>query len=187
MEKTIQNCSSYKYLGEIISRNGKNAENIKDKLEKVKTRVTEIITCARSDIMRRIRTSVFLKLHEAEAVPTLSYGCKTWTLDSKVIKLLERIELWALKRMFGLPPTTPTAGMRYTTGTYFTEVRIQIKQLIYLQSLLRKETDQLLKDTLITLDYMNDGWAKYIHTRDVTILSPRQLIWSISYMSKKSS
>ena len=89
--------------------------------------------------------------------------------------------------MFGLPPTTPTAGMRYTTGTYFTEVRIQIKQLIYLQSLLRKETDQLLKDTLITLDYMNDGWAKYIQTRDVTILSPRQLIWSIFYISKKSS
>ena len=112
--------------------------------------------------MKRIGTSVFLKLHEAEAIPTLLNGCETWTLDSKEIKLLERIELWALKRMFGLPPTTPTAGVRYTTGTYFTEVRIQIKQLIYLQSLLQKENDQLVKDALMTLDDMNDGWAKYI-------------------------
>ena len=29
--KKIGNCQSYKYLGEMISRNGKNAENIKDK------------------------------------------------------------------------------------------------------------------------------------------------------------
>ena len=64
--------------------------------------------------------------------------------------------------MFGLPPTTPTRGVRYTTGTYFTEVRIKMKQLIYLQSLLQKENDQWVKDALMTLDDMNDGWAKYI-------------------------
>ena len=105
-EKEIYNCQTYKYLGEIISRNGKNAANIKERLGKVKAAVTEILTCARSDIMRKIETNVLLKLHETVVVPILLYGSETWVLDSNEMNQLERIELLALKWMFGLPPTT---------------------------------------------------------------------------------
>ena len=42
------------------------------------------------------------------------------TVDAKEINKVDCIELWALKTMFGLPPLTSTAAVRYVTGTLFT-------------------------------------------------------------------
>ena len=161
-EKTISNCQNYKYLGEVISRDGKNGPNIKDKIGKVKAAVIDAVTCARSKIMQRIGTSVSLKHHEAVIIPTLLYGCETWTLDSKEKCLVDRIDLWALKKMFGLPPTTPTPAVRYVTGTLFTDIHIQKKQLIYLQILLQKDDSEWEKDALNILKQNDTGWAKNI-------------------------
>ena len=164
-DKIIHNCQNYKYLGEVISRDGKNIENLKDKIGKVKSVVFEALTCARSRIMQRIGTRVSLKLHETVIMPTLLYGCETWTLDSKEMSLVERTDLWTLKKLFGLPPTTPTPAVRFITGTLYMNVRIGIKQLIYLQQLLRKEDDQWIRDALMTLKEDGTGWAKTIqHT-----------------------
>ena len=46
-KKTISNCKSYKYLGEIIMRDGKNDENLKARSNKVKSVVRAIMTCAK--------------------------------------------------------------------------------------------------------------------------------------------
>ena len=161
-EKKIQNCQNYKYLGEVISRDGKNGPNIKDKIGKVKAAVINATTCARSKIMQRIGTKISLMHHEAVIVPTLLYGCETWTLDSKERDLVDRIELWALKKIFGLPPTTPTPAVRYVTGTLFTEIRIKKKQLIFLQHLLQKDSNYWARDSLLTQKDDNVGWAKNI-------------------------
>ena len=115
--------------------------------------------------MQRLGTRVSLKLHETVIMPTLLYGCETWTLDSKEMSLVERTDLWTLKKLFGLPPTTPTPAVRFITGTLYMNVRIGIKQLIYLQQLLRKEDDQWIRDALMTLKEDGTGWAKTIrHT-----------------------
>ena len=37
--KTIDKCENYKYLGEIINRNGKNDENIKERTGKLRNTV----------------------------------------------------------------------------------------------------------------------------------------------------
>ena len=161
-DKTIENCQNYKYLGEVISRDGKNGANIKERIGKVKAAVIQGMTYARSRIMQKIGTNVTLRFHESNIVPTLLYGCETWTLDSKEASLIERINLWALKKLFGLPPTTPTPAVRYVTGTLFTDIHIKKIQLIYLQSLLHKENDYLAKDSLFTLKENKNGWAKNI-------------------------
>ena len=90
------------------------------------------------------------------------YGCETWILDSKEAGLIERLDLWALKKMFGLPPTTPTPAIRYVTGTMFTDIAIKKKQLIYLKHLLQKDNSYWAKDSLYTLRSNDTWWAKNI-------------------------
>ena len=70
--KTITKGTTYKYLGEITSRDGKSEANISERFQKTKATVISIMTCARSDIMRKIETNVPLKLHDTVAVSTMS-------------------------------------------------------------------------------------------------------------------
>ena len=84
-EKTIENCKSYKYLGEIITRDGKNDENLKARYgkndenlkaryNKVRSTVKAINTCGKGRIMRRIEVEVLITLHDAVTLPTLLYN-----------------------------------------------------------------------------------------------------------------
>merc|ERR1739838_785176 len=81
--KTITTCKTYKYLGEIISRDGTNTENLGERLNKIKRTVREIISCGRSKVMKKIESGVYLKLHEAVTIPTLLSASETWTISSK--------------------------------------------------------------------------------------------------------
>ena len=51
-DKIIENCSHYKYLGEIITRNGRNTENLKERMTKFKGTVIENITCAKNEVVK---------------------------------------------------------------------------------------------------------------------------------------
>ena len=103
-----------------------------------------------------------IRLHEAETIPTLLYNAETWTLTATEKKSLDLVEIAALKKMVGLPQTTPTAGIILTTGTMFTTIRIEIKQLLFLQRILRRENSQWTKALLINMKEENISWAKQI-------------------------
>ena len=124
--------------------------------------MTKAITCAQSRIMQRIGTKMSIMLHETAILSTLLYGCETWILDAKESSLVERTDLWAIKKLFGLPPTTPTPAVRYFTGTMFTDVIINKRQLIYLQHLLQKENGYWAKGALATQKENDFGWIKNI-------------------------
>ena len=65
-----------------------------------------------------------LKLHETTIIPTLLTNCETWVLQKEQQKKLERLELWALKKLIGLPTTTPTVAIIFLTGCLYTTQRI---------------------------------------------------------------
>ena len=159
-QKTINKCESYKYLGEKINRNGKNEENLKERCDKVKYTARAIVTCCKSEVMRRIGTKVILKLHEAETIPAFLYNSETWTLNKGDKKLIDQTELYAWKTMIGLPQTTPTAGIVFTMGALFATIRVEIKQLIYLHKVLNKPDSHWTKVTLNVMKEYNIGWAK---------------------------
>ena len=162
-EKIITNCQDYKYLGQTISRDGKSKENLSAIFSKVKATVRAIITCAKSKVMKNIETDVVLKLHEACTIPTFLTNSETWSLNAEERKEADKIEMWALKDMFGLPITTPNAGIVFALGTLFSTIRIAKKQLIYLHKILRKEQGNWVKGTLVALEKNDTGWAKTIN------------------------
>ena len=115
--KSIEKCDTYKYLGEKIHRNGKNDENLKDRCDKVRYTARAIVTCCKTEIMRRVGTKVMTKLHEVETMTAFVYNAETWTLNQSEKKVIDQTEIYAWKKMLGLPQTTPTAGIIFTMGS----------------------------------------------------------------------
>ena len=66
------------------------------------------------------------------------------------------------KRLIGLPQTTLTAGIVYTTGSLFASIRVEIRQLTYLHKVLQRPKDHWTKVTLKILDDKGLGWARQI-------------------------
>ena len=83
-------------------------------------------------------------------------------LNATKRKELDRMELWAWKSILNLPKTTPTAAIMVITGSLFASIRVQIKQLLYLQKVLKKKNDHWTQVTLEALKQHNAGWAKQI-------------------------
>ena len=160
--KTIEKCDTYKYLGEKIHRNGKNDENIKERCDKVRYTARAILTCCKTEIMRRVGTEVIMKLHEVETMTAFLYNAETWTLNQSEKKVIDKTEIYAWKKMIGLPQTTPTAGIILTMGSIFATIQIGIKQLTYLHKVLNKADDHWTKRTLDIMKEYNIGWAKQI-------------------------
>ena len=138
-DKEITKCQSYKYLGETIMRNGKNDENIKERLAKMKNAVRAINTCSRNKIMEQVGMRVALQLHETVTIPSLLYNAETWTVNKTEKSVINKAEIYAWKQMIGLPKTTPTAGIMLSVGALFASIRVEMKQLIYLHRVLHKD------------------------------------------------
>ena len=146
-EKTITKCDTYKYLGEEISRDGKNKANLEERFKKVKNTVMAILTCGRNDIMRNIETQVLMKLHETVTLPAFLYNAESWTLNCSEKKEIDKIEIWAWKHMFGLPTTTPNPAIIFATGSLYATIRVEQKQLHFLHQLLQKNPDHYAAKT----------------------------------------
>ena len=58
--------------------------------------------------MKKMELEVCLKLHEIVTIPMMLNNCEAWILTQSDLRELEKIELWALKRILNLPRTTPS-------------------------------------------------------------------------------
>ena len=161
-EEKIKKCVSYKYLGDIITSNGKNKENISERKRKTVATTISINTIAGNEILNRIETPVILDLHEKITIPSLLNNAEAWELTLTDLKDIEQIEINSLKNLFNLPVRTPTNAVVFTLGTLYTDIRIHRKQLIYLHRILNRETDHWTNKMLQTLAELNIGWYKEI-------------------------
>ena len=158
----IQETTQYRYLGDEITSNGKNTENIKSRGQKIRATTATINTIASNEVLNCVESAVLLELHERITIPTLLNNAESWILNKSEIEELERIEVQALKNLFQLPLQTPTAAIIFTFGTLFTKQRIDKKQLLFLHKILNRHQNHWTLRTLHTLDENNIGWAKMI-------------------------
>ena len=179
----IEECESYKYLGDEITRDGKNTQNIEARKSKIKAATITVNTIAANEVLSRMETAVLIELHEKVNIPGLLCNSETWCLNKGDEKDLEKIETQALKDLFNLPIHTPTPAILYTFGTMFTKIRIHHKQLLYLHKLLNRNSNDWTKKTLESLKEKNIGWYKHINNILVSYSLPSDLqtVKSIPY------
>ena len=143
-------------------KNGKNASNIEARFKKIKSSTCNIITCANSDIMKTLEMETLFKLYETVNMPILLHNSETWIMTKTDKQSLEKIDMWSLKKMISLPITTPSPAIKYETGTLYIQVKIDIKQMMFLWKILQKPSTSWQYQTLHELDRYNIGWAKQI-------------------------
>ena len=135
-EKNIKNTTSYKYLGDTITNDNKNKTNLENRENKIQATVRQINTTASSDIMRGIETSVILTLYEKSIVPTILHNCESWTLTITEENQIDKISIKALKRLFNLPTTTPTAAILHSFGLLFMTHSVDKMRFMFLHKVL---------------------------------------------------
>ena len=98
-EEKIQKCVSYKYLGDVITNNGKNKENIAERKRKIVATTISINTIAGTEVLNRIETPVLLDLHEKITIPSLLNNAEAWELTLTDLKEFEQVEINSLKNI----------------------------------------------------------------------------------------
>ena len=158
----IDETKEYRYLGDVISNNGKNMANLESRKQKMQITTANINSIATSEILRNIETPVLLELHDKVTIPGLINNAESWTLNKTEYNFIETAEIQALKYLFSLPSHFPTPALIYSFGTFFTQIRIEVKRLIYLHRILKRiDSHWTVKVFKILLTH-NLGWAKSI-------------------------
>ena len=85
----IKETQKYKYLGDIITPDGKNSENLQSKANKLQSITVNINTIAAGEVLHRIETAVLLDMHEKLAVSSFLTNAEAWNLSKKDEEELE--------------------------------------------------------------------------------------------------
>ena len=174
----IEETKTYKYLGDIISNNGKNKENIEARQKKTQATTVSINSFGATEVLRKIETKVLLELHDKITLPGLLTNAESWSLLKGETEKLEMIELQALKHLFDLPIHMPTPAIIFSFGTIITRYQIEKKRLIYLHKLLKRRDTNWTRMMLEILNTLKIGWAKTINQslRDLKLPTDYQTI-----------
>ena len=160
-------------MGDIITPDNKNTENLRSRRGKLQGTTMIIRTIASGEILHHIETSVLLRLHESKGLSGLLNNCEAWNLSKKEEEELEKIEIQAIKHLFDLPLHTPTVAIIYSLGLLYTTQRVDKIQLIYLQKLLQKAQSEYATRALKTLETKQMGWYKKISDTLIKYNLPR--------------
>ena len=114
----------------------------------------KLIALCGNDIIKKIELKALMKLHETCILATLLTNCETWVLNIGERDKIQKIELWALKKILSVPVTTPTPAIWFATGFLLTPVLIDKRQLLYLKTLLDRphgtSWEKISKNTYIS-------------------------------------
>ena len=158
----IDSCTEYKYLGDWIMRNGSNKKNLEERENKVMAATRKLISLCGTDVIKNIQMRALLKLHETCTASMLLSNCETWILNKGEREYIQKIELWALKKILHVPITTPTPAVWFITGFLLTPIQIDKKQLLYLKTILNRPEHDWTKQMLLVLKRNGIGWAAQI-------------------------
>ena len=164
-EKHISNTANYKYLGDTVTNDNKNKRNLELRENRVQGTIRQINTTASSDVMRGVETTVLITLYEKSVVAGVLHNSESWNLNKTEEQQLDKIGLRALKRLFSLPTTTPTAAVLHNLGQLYMTQSVDQRRFMYLHKVLNRENDHWTKMMLVHLKTIELGWAKNINEK----------------------
>ncbi|GFO32339.1 endonuclease-reverse transcriptase [Plakobranchus ocellatus] len=101
-EVKLKQTEKFKYLGTIISNDGKTNKEISARTAQAKINFQEMKT-----ILTNIHISIETRKRalQCHIESVLMYGCEAWTISKQIQNKLEATEMWFLRRMLRIPWT----------------------------------------------------------------------------------
>ena len=92
----IKLAKKFKYLGYMITSDGKCITEIKKRIATAKDAFKKLSLILKN---RNISMTTKFRLLKTYAWSTLTYGCECWTITSDIEKKIEAAEMWFIRRM----------------------------------------------------------------------------------------
>ena len=92
----LKQVDKFKYLGTIITSDGKCIHEIKNIIFLAKTAFQKMKSILTN---KKLSLNVRKRILQCYNEPILLYGCETWTISKQTHNLLEDVEMWFLRRM----------------------------------------------------------------------------------------
>ena len=94
--KPIEQVSSFTYLGQLVTEDGRSEQEIRKRIGIAKSafeKLSHIIT------NKKIQTKTRIRLARCFVWPKLTYACETWTLSKSLAKKIDAFEMWTYRRI----------------------------------------------------------------------------------------
>ena len=134
-----------KYVGDIVSNDGKHTKNVQARRSKGIGMCNEIITILDNLYLGQYHFQIALLLRQAMLLSVLLFNADTWLRLSKDdLRKLESIDLMFLRKLFGVPISTPKPSLYLESGCMPLRYVIKGKRIMFLHHILTRNEDALI-------------------------------------------
>ena len=138
----------FKYLGSLISDDGSLNKEINSRICKA----SQALGRLRTRVLKQhnIQQSTKLAIYNTVVLTSLLYGCETWTLYRKHIKLLERFHMRSLRSILGIRWQDKVTNLEVLDRARLTSIEAMIlkTQLRWTGHVIRMEPDRIPRQLL---------------------------------------
>ena len=147
-DKQLPRAKNAKYLGDILTPDGKVDETIRQRKSAITGMLAEISTIM--DEMGECRIEAALQYYNGILCPKLLTNSETWSnISSQNHIELEKIQNQTLKRLLRLPNGTPSKALKAELGVLSVKHQIIQKKLLFLHKILLYPEDHITRQILM--------------------------------------
>ena len=144
-EEDIEEKMEEKYLGDIISSDGKNMKNIKARVAKGKGIVLRIFNILENVPVGKHYFKVGLILRETLLISSMLYNSEAWyNVSKKELDLLETVDLLFLRKLLNAPKSTPKEMFFLELGCIPLREIIAEKRIGFLHYILNEDKESMV-------------------------------------------
>ena len=140
--KPIHDVSHDVYLGDVISSNGKNEENLKRRIGRGLGKIKDIMTILENVTFGEHYFSTAVLLRESLFLSSVLSSADIWyNLSTTDIKQLEDLDF---RKILCAPISVPVEALYLELGVLNIETLVKIKRVNYLQDLVKTNPEEML-------------------------------------------
>ena len=145
-ENTMEVVKEEKYVGDVVTGDGKHTRNVASRRSKGIGITSEIMNILDGLSLGTHYFHTALMLRHAMLISVLLTNSETWLrLSKKDIDRLEGVDRMFLRRILHVPTSTPTTALYLETGSIPIRLVIKMRRILYLHHILTRDNDALIK------------------------------------------
>ena len=144
-ETIMEEKEQEKYLGDLVSVDGKNIENIKTRVNKCRGVATKILTILEGIPFGKQYFKIGMILRDSLLISSLLFNSETWyNLSTRELELLETVDLYLLRQLLKAPKGTPKEMLYLELGILpFRDIIIG-RRMLFLHTILNEDQNSLI-------------------------------------------
>ena len=144
-DEKIEAVDKEKYVGDIITSDGKHSKNVITRRSKGIGMISEITCILDGLCLGEHYFNTALMLRQTMLISVLLTNSETWLrLTQADMKRLEGVDLSFLRRIFKVPTSTPIAFLYLESGSIPIRYLMKMRRIMYLHHILTRREDALI-------------------------------------------